>query len=583
MPDIKISDMTGAPSASVSDRYEIENTLTTFSVTGQQIKDMVNTKNVNSIAGPTTVVAADIGTVFNATASLTLTLSTVASLGVGFVFAVKNTSGGNITIAPDAADTIDGAASLTLLDQGSAIIVAVAANEWGSIAKADLPDSFTQGAVPFGGPTGLLIEDTANLRWDNTSKRFEVGPADAALAGQITAFENGSTLDSVVLGKFGAGSFDHPITKTYRARNTLASPAAVVNGDVLSEWSVWAYHGTGYGRASFLRWTASTPVGTSVPSSIELSHGLDDGSPSAVFNSSSSGDTRLVANAPTASNSILRLQAFSGASNFGNINIQSQGDNSFWTNVTSSASNTTLSLSSNNSGSGAGNLNLTAGDEIDLTSGTLDINATGAMSVDSGDYSAIHANYTLSTASAIPSWTNTFSSAGLVNWSFNNVNSNAAGIGSQMVFQTEFTCIEVNIGNTASASTRFFIHTNAGAGAANMSFFVDDQITFTSVGFSVQSRQTWKRRSTAVSTNSGNEVFIAVTNTASPRTVTLLNADRVAGRVIIIKDESGGAGTNAITIDPEGGTLIDGVATLTIAVNYGAMRVYSNGTAWFTF
>lgn len=91
------------------------------------------------------------------------------------------------------------------------------------------------------------------------------------------------------------------------------------------------------------------------------------------------------------------------------------------------------------------------------------------------------------------------------------------------------------------------------------------------------------RTATAVSTNSANQTIIGVTSTAAARTITLLTADMVNGRVMIIKDESGGAGTNNITIATQGAETIDGVNSIDIVVNYGVIRVYSDGSNWFTF
>ena len=57
---------------------------------------------------------------------------------------------------------------------------------------------------------------------------------------------------------------------------------------------------------------------------------------------------------------------------------------------------------------------------------------------------------------------------------------------------------------------------------------------------------------------------------------------QTAGLAIMIKDESGAAGTNNITVTPASGT-IDGAANKVINTNYGILRVYSNGTNWFTW
>jgi hypothetical protein len=91
------------------------------------------------------------------------------------------------------------------------------------------------------------------------------------------------------------------------------------------------------------------------------------------------------------------------------------------------------------------------------------------------------------------------------------------------------------------------------------------------------------RSATAASVTSASQTIIGVTSTAATRTITLATADTVAGRVIIVKDESGGAGTNNITVTTQGGQTIDGAASITISSNYGVVRVYSDGTNWFTF
>jgi hypothetical protein len=53
-----------------------------------------------------------------------------------------------------------------------------------------------------------------------------------------------------------------------------------------------------------------------------------------------------------------------------------------------------------------------------------------------------------------------------------------------------------------------------------------------------------------------------------------------SGKKIIIKDESGAAITNNITITPATGT-IDGASNIILNISYGAYTLYSNGTNWF--
>lgn len=93
-----------------------------------------------------------------------------------------------------------------------------------------------------------------------------------------------------------------------------------------------------------------------------------------------------------------------------------------------------------------------------------------------------------------------------------------------------------------------------------------------------------KRTATAVSVSAGTtDYVIGVTSTASARTITLPTAVGSAGKTYIIKDESGGAAANNITVATTGGQTIDGAASVAIATNYGISRVYSDGANWFTF
>ena len=76
-------------------------------------------------------------------------------------------------------------------------------------------------------------------------------------------------------------------------------------------------------------------------------------------------------------------------------------------------------------------------------------------------------------------------------------------------------------------------------------------------------------------------VFIALT---AARAVNLpAVADAGDGRTIIVIDESGAAGTYAISVTPDGSEEIDGVAAaVDVAVNYGFLTLYCTGTAWKT-
>jgi len=84
--------------------------------------------------------------------------------------------------------------------------------------------------------------------------------------------------------------------------------------------------------------------------------------------------------------------------------------------------------------------------------------------------------------------------------------------------------------------------------------------------------------------SSDGEDIIGVTDTTYPVVVTLSTSDKVNGRKIIVKDESGGASANNITVVPEDlYVTIDGNADETIAIDYDYRAFYSDGQNWFTF
>jgi len=71
-------------------------------------------------------------------------------------------------------------------------------------------------------------------------------------------------------------------------------------------------------------------------------------------------------------------------------------------------------------------------------------------------------------------------------------------------------------------------------------------------------------------------------NRAGVVTITLPTAEVRAGRLFTIKDESGNAFVNNITIATEGSETIDGSTTKVIDEDYGAKHFYSDGSNWFT-
>ena len=79
------------------------------------------------------------------------------------------------------------------------------------------------------------------------------------------------------------------------------------------------------------------------------------------------------------------------------------------------------------------------------------------------------------------------------------------------------------------------------------------------------------------------DCIVPVNTTGGAVTVDLPATAPAAGKVWIVKDEGGDAGTNHVTISAGGTTQIDGGTTATISSNYGVSRIYSNGSQYFTW
>jgi len=69
-------------------------------------------------------------------------------------------------------------------------------------------------------------------------------------------------------------------------------------------------------------------------------------------------------------------------------------------------------------------------------------------------------------------------------------------------------------------------------------------------------------------------------NQSAAITVTLPSAAGVNGRILTIKDKSGTAATNTITVS--GANTIDGAASKIINTAYGVLRLVSDGSNWFS-
>jgi hypothetical protein len=82
-------------------------------------------------------------------------------------------------------------------------------------------------------------------------------------------------------------------------------------------------------------------------------------------------------------------------------------------------------------------------------------------------------------------------------------------------------------------------------------------------------------------TATSSNYLIGFTSLSTGRTVTLPAASTMTNKTIIIKDESGSAGTYNISVEGAGSETIDGTETKVINTNFGSITIYSNGSNWF--
>ncbi len=79
-----------------------------------------------------------------------------------------------------------------------------------------------------------------------------------------------------------------------------------------------------------------------------------------------------------------------------------------------------------------------------------------------------------------------------------------------------------------------------------------------------------------------DEKTIMGVNRAGVVTITLPSAEVVkVGRVYVVKDESGDASSNNITVDTAAAETIDGAATDTLDTDFQSIGYYSDGANWF--
>lgn len=78
--------------------------------------------------------------------------------------------------------------------------------------------------------------------------------------------------------------------------------------------------------------------------------------------------------------------------------------------------------------------------------------------------------------------------------------------------------------------------------------------------------------------------FIGVDTTNQAVTITLPNkAGLSSGKILLIKDEGGNAGTNSITVNTSDGSTIDGAPSISLGSDHAAISLYYNGVGWHIY
>lgn len=145
------------------------------------------------------------------------------------------------------------------------------------------------------------------------------------------------------------------------------------------------------------------------------------------------------------------------------------------------------------------------------------------------------------------------------------------------------TTIDINfVGGVSNVGKNIICNTYTGSPTARFNSLVnfsdDNNITY----FTVQKDLiTTVNAATYNILPTDSLLHVTYTATAAVTNIQLMTAEVVKGRNLTIKDSGGQAGVNNITITTEGAQTIDGAATAVIAANYGAIKLYSDGSNWF--
>jgi hypothetical protein len=141
--------------------------------------------------------------------------------------------------------------------------------------------------------------------------------------------------------------------------------------------------------------------------------------------------------------------------------------------------------------------------------------------------------------------------------------------------------------NSASISVSTAFPTGGNNGDVNIRYGGSTHRLYQKVsGNWVQLQSTQKQTTTKTAnyTTQLPDEVVFVDTTSSAVTITLGTSTVLTGKTLIIKDIGGNAGTNNIGVVGQAGETIDGINNVTINVidvDYGHVKLISDGTNWF--
>lgn len=171
---------------------------------------IVGGAGVSSQGTSYTVVEGDQGKLVVATAAITVTTPTAATVGSPFVFGVLNQAGADITIDGAGSETVDGEATITLQDNEGVLLYTDGTN-WFTVGRglqtvptSAMPDGSVVQMVNAG--TTAVATGTTAIPWDDTVPQNTEGTEFMSDAITPNATTNLLRIDVVVVVSHSAGT-----------------------------------------------------------------------------------------------------------------------------------------------------------------------------------------------------------------------------------------------------------------------------------------------------------------------------------------------------------------------------------------